>query len=57
MRNLTVYKVSAGMFVRYHFTEHHAEQLGRALRRHGMEVTIKQVKLPNDALTKMVVGE
>ena len=54
-RNLACFKVSAGTFVRFYFTEYHAEQMARALRLHGLTVTIEAATLPNDALTLLTV--
>jgi|HubBroStandDraft_1064217.scaffolds.fasta_scaffold1163650_2 hypothetical protein len=54
-KQVTVYRVRAGSLTRMYFTEYHAEQMARALRLHGMTVSIDTVQLPNDALTRMTV--
>ena len=54
-RTIKAWLVSAGTFKRHYFTEYHAEQMGRALALHGMAVTITAVRLPADALTRLIV--
>ena len=63
MKQITAYRVRAGSlrhgarWTRTYHTAHHAEQLARALRLHGMTVTVDtvRVRLPNDALTALTV--
>lgn len=59
-RTLQAYRVTAGTLTRHYFTEHHAEQLARALRMHpplkGVAVTVTPVRLPDDALTRLSVS-
>ena len=55
-RNLACFKVSAGAFVRFYFTEYHAEQMARALRFHGLTATVEPFSLPDDALTRLSVS-
>lgn len=59
-RNVTVYRVLAGTFVRDYFTGYHAEQMATALRMHkplaGVPVTVAQRQVPNDALTRLAVS-
>ena len=56
MKQVTVYRVRAGTLTRYYYTQHHADQLARALSLHGMTPTVEAVKLPNDPLTRLSVG-
>jgi hypothetical protein len=53
----TVYRVTAGTFMRDCASEHHADQLARALRLHGplrgVPVTVEAIRVPDDALTRM----
>lgn len=51
-----VWTVTAGRFVRHYFTEHHAEQMARALRLQGMTVTIDSGYLKDDPLTRLAVS-
>jgi hypothetical protein len=37
------YRVTAGTFTCAYFTEYHAEQMARALRLNGMQVTITPI--------------
>ena len=57
MRQLTVYRVTAGTFCRDYLTEYHAEQMARALRLHeplaGVPVTVEALRMPNDPLTRL----
>lgn len=55
-KQITTYRVRAGSLTRFYFTEYHAEQMARALRLNGMNPVIEQVKLPNDALTRLSVA-
>lgn len=55
MRTVLTWRVKAGTLTCFYFTEYHAEQMARALRLHGMEVTVDTVRLPDDALTRLVV--
>ena len=56
---LTVYRVTAGTFVRDYYTDYHAEQMAHTLRNHkplaDVPVTITTHRLPNDALAALVV--
>lgn len=60
MKSLTVYRVTAGSFERDYATEHHAEQMARALRLHGplagVTVTVEALRMPDDALTRLTWG-
>ncbi len=51
-----VWKVKAGGFERHYATEYHAEQMARALRLNGMEVTVSPTKLPADPLTRLIAA-
>lgn len=57
-RTVTVYRVTAGTFSRDYFTEYHAEGMARALRMHpplrDVPVTVEAIRLPDDALTRLV---
>lgn len=59
-KHLTVYRVTAGSFERDYETEHHAEQMARALRLHaplsGVPVTVEALRMPDDALTRLTWG-
>jgi hypothetical protein len=55
-RAVETYRVSAGTFRRFYFTEYHAEQMARALRLHGMDPKIERVNLPADPLTRLTVS-
>jgi hypothetical protein len=37
-------------------TEHHAEQMARALELNGLRAAVDQVQLPDDALTALTVS-
>ena len=67
MDTLTVWTVTAqspqlqssecrGQLKRMYFTEHHADQLARALTLNGMAVKIEKTSLPYDALTRLTVS-
>lgn len=57
---LRAWRVTCGTFRRMYFTSYHAEQCARGLRLHaplaGMPVTIDEVTVPNDPLTRLTVG-
>ncbi len=55
MKNVTVFRVTAGSVKQMYFAEHHAEQMARALRMNGMTPVIDIVRLPDDALTRLSV--
>ena len=52
-RTITVYRIIAGNFRRDYYTNYHAEQMARALRLNGMDVTIQELQMPADALTEL----
>lgn len=52
-KQLKAWKVTAGTFTRLYLTEHHANQMARALILNGMSVTITETTLPDDALTRL----
>lgn len=54
-KSLTVFRVTAGSLQRLYFTEYHADQMARALRSHGLTVTLDTVSVPDDALTRLAV--
>jgi len=56
MKQVTVYRVRAGSVTRMYRTEHHAEQMARALELNGLRAAIDQVQLPDDALTALTVS-
>lgn len=51
---IEVWEVRSGKFVRHYATEHHAEQMARALKLNGMLVEVTRGTLPSDALTRLV---
>ena len=51
-----VWRVTAGKLVRDYFTEHHAEQMARALTLNGMSPVIESHYLKDDALTRITVS-
>jgi hypothetical protein len=53
--HVTVYRVRAGTLTRLYYAEHHAEQLARALRLHGLEPVVDTIQLPDDPLTRLTV--
>ena len=55
MKTITVFRIKAGSITRMYATEHHAEQMARALRLNGLEPLIDVVRLPNDPLTRLTV--
>ncbi len=55
MKHITVYRVRAGSFSRLYYTRHHAEQMERALRLHGMDPVIEEAQMPRDDLTRLTV--
>lgn len=59
-RHINAYRVTAGVFSRILATEHHAEQMARALRMHGplagVPVTVDPIRISNDALTRLSIG-
>lgn len=44
MRHIKTWTVTAGTLRHVYFTEYHAEQMARALRGNGMDVTVTQNK-------------
>ena len=54
-RSTAAWEVSAGKFKRHYGSEHHAEQMARALRLNGMAVTVRQISLRNDPLTRLIL--
>ena len=56
MRYVQTWEVRAAKFVRHYATEHHANQMARALRLNGMLVEVREISLPRDALTRLVAA-
>ncbi len=54
-KNTESWKVTAGSFVRHYATAHHAEQMARALRLNGMDVTVTTIEFPTDPLTRLIL--